>query len=71
MIEERLDAIEELKDNFILLQAIRSNIDGIYDLERILSRITYGSANARDLTALSYSLDKLPTLKNESFFIEY
>lgn len=63
MIEERLDAIEELKENFILLQAIRSNIDGIYDLERILSRITYGSANARDLTALSYSLDKLPTLR--------
>ena len=64
LIDERLDAIEELQDNFILLQAIRSNIDGIYDLERILSRITYGAANARDLTALSYSLEKLPALKN-------
>ncbi|MGB4372879.1 MAG: DNA mismatch repair protein MutS, partial [Halanaerobiales bacterium] len=64
LIEERLNAIEELKGNFLLLQAIRNNIDGIYDLERILSRITYGSANARDLTALSYSLEKLPALKN-------
>lgn len=62
LIDKRLDGIEELIDNFILLQAVRSNIDGIYDLERILSRITYGSANARDLNALSYSLNKLPSL---------
>ncbi|NLM97680.1 MAG: DNA mismatch repair protein MutS [Halanaerobiaceae bacterium] len=61
-IEERLDSIEELIRNFILLQAIRNCIDGIYDLERILSRISYGSANARDLKALHYSLERLPAL---------
>lgn len=61
-IDRRLDSIEELIKNFILLQAIRNCIDGIYDLERILSRVSYGTANARDLRALLYSLEKIPGL---------
>ncbi|MFP4016359.1 MAG: DNA mismatch repair protein MutS, partial [Halanaerobiales bacterium] len=63
MIDKRLDSIEELTGNFMLLEAVRNKIDGIYDLERILTKITYGSANARDLAALRYSLEKLPDLK--------
>lgn len=62
-IDKRLDAISELTDNFMVLQALRDNLDGIYDLERILTKITYGSANARDLASLRYSLEKLPDLK--------
>ncbi|MEJ6950541.1 DNA mismatch repair protein MutS [Natronospora cellulosivora (SeqCode)] len=75
-IDARLNAVEELKDNYMLLQAVRNNIDGIYDLERILSKITYGTANARDLNALKVSLEKLPGLKenihllNERYFKE-
>lgn len=63
-IEQRLDAIEELCNNYLLLEKIRLNLDGIYDLERILSKVTYGTANARDLASLKYSLLKLPDLKN-------
>ncbi|QTL98305.1 DNA mismatch repair protein MutS [Iocasia frigidifontis] len=59
-IDRRLEAVEELKDNFIFLQKLRDALDGVYDLERILTKVTYGSANARDLTALRYSLTKLP-----------
>ncbi|MFW5991719.1 MAG: DNA mismatch repair protein MutS, partial [Halanaerobiaceae bacterium] len=63
-IDKRLDAIADLKDNYMLLQALRNNLEGIYDLERILTKITYGTANARDLVALRNSLEKLPELKD-------
>lgn len=64
-IDNRLDAVEELAENYMLLEKIRDDLDGIYDLERILSKITYGSANARDLDSLRYSLSKLPELKDD------
>ncbi|MGM0438078.1 MAG: DNA mismatch repair protein MutS [Bacillota bacterium] len=76
-IEERLDAIEELTDNYMILEKIIDDLEGIYDLERILSKITYGSANARDLDSLRFSLKKLPQLKEDilklsnSLFEEY
>ncbi len=62
-IEKRLDAVEELINNYVSIQKIRNYLEGIYDLERILSRVTYGTANARDLYALRLSLEKLPGLK--------
>src|SRR6056297_2079525 len=55
-IIERLDAVKELKDNFIELQNLRKKFEDIYDLERIMSKITYQSANGRDLAALKNSL---------------
>jgi len=61
-INNRLDAVEELNENFTLLQKLRDNFSDIYDLERIMSKITYQSANARDLTALKNSLAKLPAV---------
>ena len=64
-INRRLDAIEELKNSFMILEKIRDDLDGIYDLERILSKITYGSANARDLDSLRFSLGKLPELEKD------
>jgi len=64
-INNRLDAIEELKNNYMKLEKIINDLEGIYDLERILSKITYGSANARDLDSLRFSLTKLPQLKED------
>ncbi|MDI3547605.1 MAG: mismatch repair protein MutS [Halanaerobiales bacterium] len=64
-IEMRLEAVAELVNNYIFLQRLRNNLDGIYDLERILSKVTYGTANARDLSALKFSLLKLPDLKQD------
>ncbi len=64
-IDQRLDAIDELINNYIALQDLRNDLDGIYDLERILSKIIYGSANARDLYFLKNSLKKLPNILND------
>ncbi|MFW6381444.1 MAG: DNA mismatch repair protein MutS, partial [Bacillota bacterium] len=64
-IEDRLAAVSELTENYILLQDIRDDLEGIYDLERILGKITYESANARDLAFLRISLKKLPGLAED------
>ena len=62
-IIKRLNAVDELSDNYLKMQEIKDNLEEIYDLERILSKITYESANARDLGFLRTSLGKLPELK--------
>lgn len=59
-IESRLDAVEELKEGAILREEIREYLSPVYDLERLITRITYGSANPRDLTAFKTSLEMLP-----------
>jgi DNA mismatch repair protein MutS len=64
-IIKRQDALEEIMNNYILLQELREDLEGIYDLERILSKISYGTANARDLLALKNSLNKFPELKTD------
>src|SRR5699024_1455836 len=63
-IEERLDAIEELNKNALLREEIREYLGPIYDLERLVSRISYKSANNRDLVAFRYSLHMLPYIKD-------
>ncbi|EGB92220.1 DNA mismatch repair protein MutS [Clostridium sp. D5] len=62
-ILRRLDAVEELKGNAISREEIREYLTPVYDLERLITRITYGSANPRDLTALCSSLEMLPHVK--------
>ena len=62
-IEKRLDAVEELKDNAICREEIREYLTPVYDLERLLSKITYKSANPRDLTAFYSSLSMLPHIR--------
>ena len=52
-ILKRLDAVEELKSMAISREEIREYLTPVYDLERLITRITYGSANPRDLTAFS------------------
>lgn len=61
-ILRRLDAVEELKNMAISREEIREYLTPVYDLERLITRITYGSANPRDLTAFKTSLEMLPSL---------
>lgn len=62
-IERRLDAVEELKEQAICREEIREYLSAVYDLERLVTRITYGSATPRDLTAFSGSLEMLPPIR--------
>lgn len=64
-IDRRLDAVEELMRCTAARQAISRLLGQIYDLERILTKIDMGSANARDLIALKDSLLVLPNLKEQ------
>ena len=50
-IEARLDAVEELKGNMIEREELREYLNPIYDLERLISRVVYQTANPRDLIA--------------------
>ncbi len=62
-IERRLDAVAELKDAAISREEIREYLSPVYDLERLITKITYGTANPRDLTAFSGSLEMLPHVR--------
>ena len=62
-IEKRLDAVAELKDSAISREEIREYLSPVYDLERLITRIAYGTANPRDLTAFRSSLEMLPHIR--------
>ncbi|MEG0107593.1 MAG: DNA mismatch repair protein MutS [Lachnospiraceae bacterium] len=62
-ILERLEAVEELKNQAISREEIREYMIPVYDLERLISKITYQSANPRDLIAFKSSLQMLPHMK--------
>ncbi|MDD4657944.1 MAG: DNA mismatch repair protein MutS [Eubacteriales bacterium] len=61
-IEKRLDSVEFFFDNYVLRKKARELLRDIYDLERIVTKINYKSANARDLLALARSLQLVPSL---------
>lgn len=61
-IDMRLDAVQELVEDFALRDALRSSFAEIRDFERLLTRIEVGTANARDLIALKLSLQMLPSI---------
>ena len=63
-INDRLEAVEELKDDVILIGDLEEALKGVYDIERLAGKISYGSANARDLNSLKASSSKLPQIKN-------
>lgn len=63
LIQQRLDATEELVNNIFLREELRSCLKEVYDLERLLGKIAYGTANARDLLALKTSLQMLEPIK--------
>ena len=62
-IVKRLEAVAELKDNAITREELREYLAPVYDLERLISRITYQSANPRDLIAFKTSLKMLPHIE--------
>ena len=62
-IDQRLDTIEALNQNAINREEIREYLGPIYDLERLISKISYRSANPRDLIAFRQSLSMLPPIK--------
>nr|WP_027870769.1 DNA mismatch repair protein MutS [[Eubacterium] cellulosolvens] len=62
-IEKRLTAVEELVRMPMIRDEIREYLQPVYDLERLASRITYQSANPRDLIAFKTSLEMLPFIR--------
>ncbi len=62
-INRRLDAVEALVKDVVAREELRRSLDRIFDLERLLSRVTLETANPRDLLALATSLAKLPTVR--------
>ncbi len=62
-IRERQSAVGELKDDPIVSQSLYEELRGVYDIERLLSRISYKSINARDCLALKDSLFRIPPVR--------
>ena len=62
-MEKRLDAIEELNKDSVSRDEIREYLNPVYDLERLLSKVTYRTVNPRDLIAFRNSLEMLPAVK--------
>ncbi len=62
-ITNRLNAVEELKDKLMLRGEIIENLKKVYDIERLIGKISYGNANARDMISLKNSVGKLPEIK--------
>ncbi len=63
-INLRLNAVDELCSNTILRCELAEKLGGIRDIERIMTKVVYGSANARDLMAIAITAEKLPELKS-------
>ncbi len=62
-ITARQNAVEELLGNYILREEIGALLDGVLDLERLITKIVYGTANGKDLRAVSSTIAVLPELK--------
>lgn len=62
-IEKRYDLVSLLSTEFILRDDLIKSLDNVYDLERLVGRITYGNLNAKDLLQLKSSLKELPKIQ--------
>lgn len=62
-INKRLDAVDELKAELPRMDAVAAALDGIFDMERLITRISYATLDARNCLALKNSLMRLPALK--------
>ena len=63
-INKRLEAVKELKDSPMLRDDLCTALKNVYDIERLAGKISYGTANARDLVTLKNSVHQLPEIKN-------
>ena len=64
-IIKRQNAVAELTDANILRDDVRSSLQGVKDMERLMSRIAYSTANARELRALCSTAEALPSIKSK------
>lgn len=62
-IVRRQDAVEELVNNHIVRSELAQALSGVYDLERIMTKVLYGSASPRDVQGLGYTCEALPRIK--------
>ena len=62
-INNRLNAVKELKDSIMLRGELFEILKKVYDIERLIGRISYGNVNGRDLISLKNSLKQLPEIK--------
>ena len=62
-INKRLFAVKELKDSIILRGDIIEALKKVYDIERLIGKISYGNANGRDMISLKNSVKELPKIK--------
>lgn len=63
-IVKRQNAVSELVDSPIIRDAVRESLTGINDIERLMTRIVYGTANAKELKSLQLTIEKLPEIKD-------
>ncbi|MDD4563725.1 MAG: DNA mismatch repair protein MutS [Candidatus Nanoarchaeia archaeon] len=63
-IIERLDAVEELKNNLIYRHDLRECLKNVYDIERLIGRVSFKNANPKDLISLGNSLKYIPKIKD-------
>ena len=64
-IQKRLDAVETLVNDVVLRNNLKDGLKRIYDLERLIGRVSFGNANGKDLIALKNSIAILPELKSD------
>lgn len=62
-IVKRQNAVGELVDSPMIRDDIRESLTGVNDIERLMTRIVYGTANAKELKSLQYTIEKLPEIK--------
>lgn len=62
-IERRLSAVEALMSHYFERETLRSALDEVYDLERLVGRVSFGNVNPREVLQLKRSLEQVPTLK--------
>ena len=62
-INKRLNAVKELKQQFILRGDLKETLKKVYDIERLIGKIAYGNANGKDLISLKNSISQLPYIK--------
>ena len=65
-IDARLDAVEELTRQPIAAAQMRQTLSGVYDIERLLSRIAYETVSPRECLALTASLDAIPLVQEQA-----
>jgi DNA mismatch repair protein MutS len=63
LIEERLDAVEEIFTSVSLLEDLKISLKNIYDIERIVGKVSSKSINAKELISLKLSIEKIPQIK--------